>query len=241
MSDLNPRTQAALERISEDETLYSDVTDDTAATILEWLTTQITAADAQDDAIFEQTMTTLRRTARSAARASNDNAGQFLALAQPAAVSIAAAPPSNAQAVSFRAAPAAPTVVAQASAASASAAPATDLAVTPREVETAIPAQDVAPTVAVAVVDAPATPVAAKPAASAQTVEATADAPTADAPVAADVAEPAALPQPAAPPAKAPLLPSNTATTLAVSAVQRPASLPHRFPAVGRRRGGRRR
>lgn len=78
---ISPRTQAALEQISEDESLISDVTDTTATVVINWLTEQITASADQDDATFEQTITQLRRIARSAARSSDDDPATFLAKA----------------------------------------------------------------------------------------------------------------------------------------------------------------
>lgn len=80
-AQLSPRTQAALEQIGEDESLYSDITEHTAGALQHWLAQQLRAAQELDDASFEQWFSQLREVAHTAVRTAPDDPTAVVATA----------------------------------------------------------------------------------------------------------------------------------------------------------------
>ncbi len=88
------RVQQVLERIGEDESLTSDLTDPAATALLGWLTRQVQAADAEpDDTRFHQRVTTIRGAARTAARAVADDEAAATSIVERAEAALQARAP----------------------------------------------------------------------------------------------------------------------------------------------------
>lgn len=87
------RVEQTLERFQEDERLTSDLTDDTATALLEWIEQHVQAADALPDAsTFEQQVAAIRSAARTAASTRTDDPTPATVVEQAEAALQASAP-----------------------------------------------------------------------------------------------------------------------------------------------------
>jgi hypothetical protein len=107
--ELSARAEQVLERIGEDESLTSDLTDPAATALLDWITQQVRAADATaDDAIFQEQVAAIRSAARAAAKAAAEDDAPASSVVERAQAALQSSMPAS----ETPAAPAQPPVMA---------------------------------------------------------------------------------------------------------------------------------